>query len=183
MSIQQVRELIDLVKFNILGRPYQFAAYFAAHWDNFLVPHVNPPFVSNSGATRQPCFDSRLTAQEFSQLRSWQRTPPPANLRTDQILYLERQRCNLQGLAEYWDAQFVEGIPAYIGPINTGSSSGGAALGHGFTTSMEFRKYRHVMTRPGGCPPPQITIAGNLPSRYRPLQREVWTRHRAQLRP
>lgn len=186
MSIQQVRELMDLVKFNILDRPYQFAAYFAVHWDNFLHPSVNPPFIMNRPnfrTTSHPCFDDRFNAQENSQLRGWQRATLPANLRTDQILYIERQRRNLQSLVDYWDAQFVPLIPTYVGPISTGSSSGGAVLGPGFTRSREFLLYRHVMTRQGGCPPPQISIAGNLPGRYRQLQGEVRRRHRAELRP
>jgi len=185
MSIQQIQTLMNLVKFNILGQPFQFAAYFVANWANFLEPRVNPPFVRSSigGATIDPCFDTRLDGRDLLQLQQWQRGNVPVNLRTNQIHYLERQRQNLQRLAEYWDAQFVMMVPSYVGPINTGSGSGGAELGPGFTVSQEFMKYRHVMTRPGGCPPPQIALAGNLPQRYQPLRNGVWSLHRAQLRP
>ncbi len=182
MSLQQVQQLMELVNFNILGQPYQFAAYFAANWRNFLAPQVNPPFIYNNG-TRARCFDANLTAGELGQLQSWRRSSTPRNLRTSQILYIERQRRNLQRLVEYWDAQFLPRVPSYVGPVNTGSQSGGATLGPGFTASPEFLLYRHVMTRPGGCPPPQIRIAANLPERYRSLHTGVYRLHRAQMRP
>jgi hypothetical protein len=185
VSIQQIQQLMDLVKFNILGQPYQFAAYFVANWTNFLEPRVNPPFVSTSlgGATGARCFNDRLNGREVAQLQQWQRGTVPRNLRTPQIHYLERQRQNLQQLVDYWDAQFLPMVPSYVGPVNTGSQSGGATLGPGFMRSREFLLYRHVMTRPGGCPPPEIRLGANLPQRYRSLQAGVVRLHRAQLRP
>jgi hypothetical protein len=176
MSAQQVRELIDLIRYNIVAQPYQFAAYFAAHWDNFLEPRVNPPFIYQ-GRPPRPCFDAHLTGREAQQLATWRRSGAPRNLRTSQIYYLERQRLNLQALVEYWDAQFVPLVSGL-----TGSQSGGATLGPGFTRSREFLKYRHVMTRPGGNLPPGIVLAGNLPRQYRPLRQGVWRLHRAAIR-
>lgn len=172
-------------QFNIVGHPYQFAAYFVENWTNFLEPRVNPPFVGGSlgGTTISPCFDTRLDARDLGQLQLWQRSGVPTNLQTNQIHYLERQRQNLQRLVEYWDAQFVMLVPSYVGPINTGSASGGAAMGPGFRTNPEFLKYRHVMTRQGGSPPPQLVLAGNLPPRYQSLRNGTWSLHRTELRP
>lgn len=181
MTIQQVDELVNLIKFNIKGQPYQFAAYFAVHWRNFLEPRVNPPFVTTAGliSTSTACFDSNFNGRESQQLSMWRRSPPTRNLMTGQIYYLDRQRHNLQRLVDYWDAQF---LPLVVSG-STGSQSGGATLGPGFTRSVEFLKYRHVMTRPGGAPPPQIGLGNNLPPRYQSLRSGVGTLHRRQLRP